>query len=164
MQKEIEEVEISISDLPIFKRRFQCYIPYISYDISEVLNKHFQTIAIEVIDVILIPFTTKDTVTSSMTTRSPKVITGNWICGYRIRGGKKHTARSSSEIETASNRTAYLCKIIGKESHSGWWRHVDGDNFPLVIITPDKIIRELSDEVAAQLKHHNSQNKSDGIH
>ena len=139
--------EVSIKDLPIFKKKFAVNFYNLPYDVKEKL-KYGHAIAIKVIDVILVPCSVKGSVTSSTVTHSPKVYSGNIICGYTVRGGRSSTSRHSEEIETASSQTAYLSEMVAMQwSMEGAWREFSVDlKLPMIIITPDKLIREVMEE------------------
>lgn len=137
-------MEINIEDLPIFQKTFSCYPKSVNYELKKVIGNDF--CAIKIIDVILIPYTTTDIVTSKTITNSPKIISGNFICGYRMKRSKRSISYSEEEIETASNQTAYLCKITHlKNNYAGFWREIK-ENLPLVIVKPEELIKEIEEK------------------
>lgn len=136
--------EFSISDLPIFKKKFACAIDQMPLEIKHQLKQYYIA-AIEVIDVILIPYHIKEIVNSQTTSHTPKIYSGNCIFGYDVKGGKKKTEIHSNEILSASNQTAYLSKIVAVQLSESGWRLIQSKiKLPLVIVTPNKLLFELN--------------------
>ena len=141
-------MEVSIDDLPIFKTKFVVnYYNLPNSILGQLISRN--AYAIEVVDVILIPYNVKESVRSSTITHSPKIYSGNFICGYTVRGGKRSTSNHIQEVDSASNQTAYLSKLVAKQDGPGGrWHKLDQNylKLPLIIITPDKLEREITED------------------
>lgn len=141
-----------MENIPLFNMEFQCRLPN-DFHIREFFYKNFRNVeklAVKVIDHILIEHTEKDTLTSKNVVHNPTVYYGNSLFGYTKHKGKVTTSFNSQNVITASNKSAYLVKIIAlgcrRETTYYWDENVDkfliNNEKQFIIITPDLIFGE----------------------